>query len=33
MSADLEDFKSAYVRLCKEQHAETQDSVIRKILE
>ena len=33
MSTDIEDFKSAYLRICSEQHVDAQDSVVRKIVQ
>jgi len=33
MSIDVEDFKSAYLRLCKEHHVNAEDSLVRKIAE
>jgi hypothetical protein len=33
MSVDVDDFKSAYLQMCKEQHAEIQESIVRKITE
>jgi len=32
MSVDVQDFKSAYLRLCAEQRVDVQDSVVRSIL-
>jgi len=33
MSIDVDDFKSAYLRLCTEQGVDAQDSVLRKIVQ